>query len=78
MVGLRRLHIDHGLATFLVDELNPALDEGEKGVISAHANIHTGMPFSASLSCDDIASQDRFATIFLDSKAPARGIPAIS
>jgi hypothetical protein len=67
-------HVD--AAAFLIEE-DIAISEGEKSVISSHANIRTGMPLGSALANEDVASDDNFAAEFLYAKALAVGVASV-
>ena len=45
-----------------------AVRKGEEGVVSAHADILSGVDFRAALAQDYVAGQDVFAAVFLDAE----------
>ena len=63
-------------AAFLIEE-DIAISEGEKSMVSSHANIRTGMPLGAALANEDVASDDNLTAEFLYAKALAVGVASV-
>lgn len=57
-------------AAFLIEE-NVAGSKSEEGMIFAHADISTWMPFSAALADEDVSCDDDFATELFDAETLA-------
>lgn len=55
-------------ATFLV-EVDVSFDEGEDGVVAAHADIPPGMPLGSLLADNNVAGNDEFAAELLDTQS---------
>jgi hypothetical protein len=62
----RRIDADFVSSFTLVLELHDAVYQGVYRVIGSEANIAARMPFGATLAYDDIASDDAFTTVLLD------------
>src|SRR5689334_16262308 len=58
-------------------ERDATVDQREKGVILAHADILTGMPSGAALTRENVAGNGGLAAEHLHAKALARGVAAV-
>lgn len=65
------------LASCLMLEFDPTVDQCEEGVIRAHADILAGMNSSSSLSDDDIAGDNGLTIGLLNAKPLGLGITAV-
>jgi hypothetical protein len=61
---------DIDAATIAV-EVNIAVHKCVQGVVLAHADVFTGMPFGAALADDDVARDDGLATKLFDAETIA-------
>jgi hypothetical protein len=68
---------DEFSAAALVFKLNEALDQSEQGIILAAADIITGLPLCAALTCQDIAAQNALTTEFLQTEPLCIRISAV-
>jgi hypothetical protein len=55
-----------------------SLSQGKQRVVTAYANIGSGVPFGTALAGDDIARDNGFAAIFLYAEAPALCISTVA
>jgi hypothetical protein len=60
------------------NELNFSIKESEKGVVPAHAYIAAGMPCGTALATNDVSGKRDLAARFLQAKATARGVAAVT
>lgn len=59
-------------------EFHATIDESEKRVILASADILAGMPLGAALACKDVAGNHRLPAEKLNAKAPTRCVAAVT
>ncbi|SOR27522.1 protein of unknown function [Methylorubrum extorquens] len=76
--GLGQRHYGYEIAAAPGLELHLARDEGEQGVVLAHADIRAGMPLRAALAHDDVARNHGLGAELLDAEAPAGGVAAVA
>jgi hypothetical protein len=69
-------HVDAAFG--LGAELDVTVYEGEQGVISAQADIASGMPLGAALARQDVAGHDGFTAENLEPEALAIGVAAVA
>jgi hypothetical protein len=62
---LQWVNADELTPTTLVFELYDAINQSEKGVVLAPANIGAWLPFGTSLPGNDVAAENSFAPKFL-------------
>jgi hypothetical protein len=67
-------HID--AAAFFI-EVNASVRQGEKGVILAHSDVGTGMPFGATLADEDVTGDDCFSAEFFHAEAFAVRVASV-
>ena len=67
-------HVDAATTTI---KLNPAIHEGEDGVIAAKADVPAGNELRSALADDDIAGDDDLSAEFLDAKTLALAVATV-
>ena len=65
-------------ATTLAVEEYAAINQGEDGVVAAHAYALTGVELGATLANDDVAGDNSLATELLHAEALAAGIATVT
>lgn len=68
---------DEGLVVGLLDELDSAVDEGEEGVVLAHAYVEAWVVYGAALTDDDVASLGSLAAEEFEAKSFAFRVTAV-
>src|SRR5690606_14462207 len=77
--GLRpRLHRDENTVVRPAAELDTPLDEGEEGVVAAHADIVAGVVLGAALAHQDIAGEHGLVAVALDAEAASGGVAPVA
>ena len=59
-------------------EVNLAVHQREKRVVTAHADVLTGMPLGSTLANDDVACDDRLAAKLLNTQTLRIGIATVA
>ncbi len=77
LFGCGRLDGDKAPGAATIDELDAAIDFGEKRIVAAAADVKAGLQLRAALAHDDGAAGDDLARENLDAEALCVGIAAI-